>query len=179
MSMTSAAGSNGTAALVVWPGRAVADGTTASEGGAAAEGVGSPPNGAAGCILYARLRRIQLCRAYSRPRGCEHAMPVCTYGAPMPDGSSHRRSCSSSSKSSSEKKAGCPGAPSTQKGSKQLRERRRGRLQSSRSVGDEVDGQVNLTAFDVEVPIPYPNASVGAGYPAAPPNVTRSLRKGY
>ena len=43
----------------------------------------------------------------------------------------------------------------------------------------EVDGQVNLTAFDVEVPIPYPNASVGAGYPAAPPNVTRSLRKGY
>ena len=38
---------------------------------------------------------------------------------------------------------------------------------------------INLTSFDIEVPIPYPNASVGAGYPAAPPNVTRSLRKGY
>jgi iduronate 2-sulfatase len=43
----------------------------------------------------------------------------------------------------------------------------------------EIDGVVNLTSFDIEIPIPYPNASVGAGYPAAPPNVTRSLRKGY
>ena len=38
--------------------------------------------------------------------------------------------------------------------------------------------QENLTSLR-QVPIPYPNASVGAGYPAAPPNVTRSLRKGY
>jgi hypothetical protein len=46
-------------------------------------------------------------------------------------------------------------------------------------LSQEIDGVINLTSFDIEVPIPYPNASVGAGYPAAPPNVTRSLRKGY
>jgi hypothetical protein len=43
----------------------------------------------------------------------------------------------------------------------------------------ELDGKINLTAFDQEVPIPYPSAHVGAGYPNAPDNMTRSLRKGY
>ena len=43
----------------------------------------------------------------------------------------------------------------------------------------ELDGKINLTAFDDEVPIPYPGPHVGAGYPKAPDNITRSLRKGY